>query len=337
MPRLPALSFAALLSLPALLPAQKLQSRDFVIPGSQNLLSIDLAATRKLGVWDDLEASVLKVAFTRIEKEMRFPLDALDRFEVSAWLPPGGDPADGKQVLVWVGNRELSDESMKHADSQPEQVGDYVVHRRSRSRGDELIVKVRPELMVFGSAEFIEATLLGKSQAAPMSPDLMSLLSGREGRVAWFVIDLAEALMRERFLQEVMGADLAGWPEEDRPTHLSVQVLVTGDEDDPHLQLRAILRHVKEGDGVGVSQQAFDGMVAKLREDPRMRMIQSLLKKAAATRDHTDAVLQVDLGRSRDAVGNIAALLLPVIGRGAEVEAQAPKPAAEAPAGGDGK
>ena len=300
--------------------SQQLSGPDFVIPGTQTRIAIDLAAVRELGLWADLEASVLGPVLTRIGKELGFPLVALDRFGVSLRQPVDG-PLGGQQVLVWEGNRELAvPEHYLGAAWQAERVETIEVRRRSRTAGDELFVKVTPALLVHGTAECVESVLRGKQRAAPVPPDLQSLLSGRERRIGWLVFDLAAAAARNRFLVQVMGADLSAWPAGEMPTHLSAQILVAGDAADPHLQVRVVLRHAKDGDGVAVSQRALDSRVKRMREDPRLQRILPLLAGAAAVRDATDAVVQVDFGRSRDAVAGVATLLLPVIGRGSEVD-----------------
>jgi len=309
-----------------LLRSQQLSGPDFVIPDTQTRIAIDLAAVRELGLWAELEASVLGPVLTRIEKELGFPLVGLDRFDVSLRQPTGAGPLGGQQVLVWEGNRELAvPEPYLAATWQAERIDTFEVRRRSRTRGGELFVKVNPDLLVHGNAECVEMVLRGKQRATPMPPDLQSLLSGRERRLGWIVIDLAAEAARNRFLVQVMGADLSAWPASELPTHLSAQVLVAGDAADPHLLVRVVLRHAKDGDGVAVSQRALDGRLATMREDARLQRIQPLLASAAAVRDATDALVQVDFGRMHDAVAGIATLLLPVLGRGSEVDAK-PQP-----------
>ncbi|MCU0863933.1 MAG: hypothetical protein MUC36_09085 [Planctomycetes bacterium] len=312
--------------------AQQLSGADFVIPDTQTRIAIDLAAVRELGVWTELETSVLGPVLKRIEKELGFPLVGLDRFGVSLRQPTGAGPLGGQQVLVWEGNRELAvPESYLGAPWQAERIESFEVRRRPRTRGEELFVKVNPGLLVHGQADCVEPVLRGKQRATAMPPDLQSLLSGRERRLGWIVLDLAAEAARDRFLVQVLGAELSAWPASELPTHLSAQILVAGEAAEPHLEVRVVLRHAKDGDGVAVSQRALDSRVAKMREDARMQRIQPLLARAAAVRDATDAVVQVDFGPVHDAVAGIATLLLPVLGRGSEVDA---KPQPEKAAGG---
>ena len=314
------------LSLTPLL-AQQLSGADFVIPDTQTRIAIDLAAVRELGVWTELETSVLGPVLKRIEKELGFPLAGLDRFGVSLLQPAGAGPLGGKQVLVWEGNRELAvPEFYVDAPWQAERIDEFEVRRRSRTRGEELFVKVNPALLVHGQADCVELVLRGKQRATPMPPDLQSLLSGRERRLGWIVLDLASEAARNRFLVQVLGAELSAWPASGLPTHLSAQILVAGEAAEPHLQVRVVLRHGKDDDAVAVSQRALDSRVGKMREDARLQRIQPLLAGAAAVRDATDAVVQVDFGPVHDAVAGIATLLLPVLGRGSEVDAK-PQPA----------
>jgi hypothetical protein len=68
-----AAALAVLCALP--LAAQtKLTGKSFLPPDYTNVVSVDLAAMRTLGIWDDVEASVLKVAFKSMEKELGWPL-----------------------------------------------------------------------------------------------------------------------------------------------------------------------------------------------------------------------------------------------------------------------
>src|SRR5262245_62758789 len=64
----------------AALPAQSpLTAKSFLPSDYRNVVYANLAAMRDKGIWDELEASVLKAVFQQMEKEAGFELRALDR------------------------------------------------------------------------------------------------------------------------------------------------------------------------------------------------------------------------------------------------------------------
>jgi hypothetical protein len=121
------------------------------------------------------------------------------------------------------------------------------------------------------------------------------------------------------------------WPEDDMPQLLGARLLATGDEDDPHLTVEAVLRHQKAGDGIKVTEALSDGLLEKFRANPQMRLLRPLLKKVVKEVDGTDLVLRLDLGRVRNAVGHLATLALPMFmgGEARSKEAHAREKAAK--------
>lgn len=301
-----------------------LTAKSFLFDDARNVATVDLAALRKTGIWDDLEVSVLKVAFRQMEKELGFPLDALDRATVLGDLGDGVGMVRSREVTVFEGNANLAvppwvnNGSSWQRDERAEGIAAW-------RRGGDLFVQVRPELQVSGHEDFVQPVLEGKPWSNRQLPDVMSLTSGAKSALAWFVAEVGHPVLAKAVLGQLFPD--TEWPEGDAPTFLCVRLLVTGDADDPHLAVEATLRHGKGEEGLRLSQQATTKLLAMLQEMPAMRAAKGVLSKSAMRTDRSDLVLTVDLGRSRDAVGTLATLAMPLFGRAVEsVPAQAAEP-----------
>lgn len=301
-----------------------LTAQSFLPDDYRTAIRADLAAVRKRGVWDELEASVLKVAFQRLAKESGIEIAALDRVTIAGVFREGEDGSETSQVMVLEGNVRLGMPPSVTQNWTEETIGELP----ARVRGREIYVSPKPELLVFGHQDQVRPVLEGKPHTGMPSPDVMSLLSGRESSLAYIVLDVAAAPLKERMLG-TMFPD-AAWAEGDAPTFLCVRVLATGSDDDPHLGLEAVVRHARAGAGLDVSEKAVDAFVARLVAMPQMRMVKPVLQRIEKKRDRTDLVCSVDLGRVRDAVGTVAALVAPLFLGVEQVEVRA----APVPAGG---
>ena len=326
------------------LPAQekKFAPRDFMIPNYENLMFADLKSMRDREIWEELESSAIKLVFAEMERELGFSLDDLDRVTASmtfASAKEGGmstGPVDTVRILE--GNKALPvHKSMAGNRWQSEQIGAYKVWRRS-SGGEDLFVQPCDTMQVWGTSAALLPALQKKRVALP-SAEVMSFLSGRDATLACFVFGLDHPETKERFLDRMLGG--AEWPEDDMPNLLGARLLATGDAEDPHLTIEAVLRHKKAGDGLKVTDELADKLLEKFRAEPRLRMIKPLLKQLVKKTDGTDLVLRLDLGRVRNAVGHLATLALPLFvggeaqakeahARAKEAEAAARQRAAEA-------
>jgi len=291
----------------ATLPAQSpLAAKSFLPSDYRNVVCADLAAMRNKGIWDELQASVLKTVFQQMEKEAGFELGALDR--VTSVADPGTgnswrDTADSTRVMVFEGNASLGmPESMRQHWTE-EKIGAFTVRAL---RDLELCVNPRPELLVFGSASVVRPVLEGKPHSGLPSADVMSLLSGRDDSLAYLVFNTALPLLRNEVLGRVFPD--TPWAEGQAPAFVCVRVLATGDADDPHLGVEAVLRHAAEGAGMDVSATAADALLERLAAMPQLRTVKPLLQRVEKKRDRTDLVYSLDLGRAREAVGQVAAL-----------------------------
>jgi hypothetical protein len=307
-----ALTFAAwtLCCAAAALPAQSpLAAKSFLPADYRNVVFADLAAMRDKGVWDELQASLLKTAFQQMEKEAGFELRALDR--VTSIANPGSgtswrDTPDATRVFVLEGNSKLGFPESVLQNWTEEQVGKFTV----RALGDrELYVNPRPELLVFGSASVVRPVLEGKPNAGLPSADVMSLLSGRGDSLAYFVFDTALPLLRNEVLGRLFPD--TKWDDGQAPVFVCVRVVATGDADDPHLGVEAVLRHAAAG-GMDVSSKAADALLERLQAMPEMRGVKPLLQRVEKKRDRSDLVYALDLGRVREAVGHVASLAGPL-------------------------
>jgi hypothetical protein len=306
--------------------APALTGKQFLPDGYRMVMHADLATMRTSGVWDEVEASAMKLVMRNMEREAGFPLAALDRVTLAVADVPVDDAARGHfpehSVLVHEGNAPLAFGDRVARNWEAAKVGGFDVFRR----GDTIAVAARPELQVQGHASLVEPVLAGKARGGMPCPDILSLLSARERRLAYAAFDLTHASLPPNPLRDAFPD--ANWPEGQQPTFLLLCLRTVGDADDPHLGIDAVLRHATEGDGLAVSEQAMKATLERLQAMPQMRAVAPVLKKAVIRRDRTDVVASLDAGRVRDAIGHAAMLagLLFVAGEQVEVRAAAPVP-----------
>ena len=301
-------------------PATKLTAKSFLPDDYRNLAFADLKALRDRGIWDELEVSVLKVAFEQMAKELGYPLADIDRITMVAAMSETDRGPRPVEVRVIEGNKGLPlppSVVSKRTDGRGWETGrfaDFDVMRR----GDELIVQPSPEVQVTGAATWVEATLSGKSKGGMPCADLMSLLSGRADSLAHLALDLETPRMGEVVKAQVFEG--VSWPEGDAPQFLSARLLSSGEADDPHLGAEVVLRHKQAGAGQQASIDAIKAILQRWIEDPTRQAVRSVLQQAQVTTDGADVVLRGDLGRARNAVGTLATLVLPMFARIGGVE-----------------
>jgi len=295
---------------------QPLPAKAFLIDDYKNVAFADLKALRERGIWADLEVSVLKIVFKQMEKEFGVQLTALDRVTMVADL---GEQQEGaevvirniREVLVLEGNSALGmPASVEHGSWQQATVGKHTVRRRDMMR-PETFAQPSPEMRVSGATDVIEAALEGKPHTGLPCADVMSLLSGRGDNLAYMAFDVGNPLLRKQALGGLFPG--TSWPEGDEPTFLFARVRVIGDADDPHLEVEAALRHLKEGPGLEASSAAIDGWIERMKKEPKMIAVRPLLQRVEKKVDRTDVVLRADMGRTREAIGHLAALLMPLL------------------------
>ena len=319
-----------LVLLGGLLPAQApLTGKAFLPADHKNIASVDLAAMRAKGIWEELEVSLLQLVFKQMEKESGFTLRALDRVTMVSF--PGeeaGMASRSRDVRILEGNLALGLPESVRQNWQPLTIGAH----DARQRGGDLAVCPRPELLVYGSESLVRPVLEGTPHSGLPSPDVMSLLSGRVESLAWFVMDAADPLLRKNVLGKLFPG--TEWPAEQGPSFLCARLVATGDPDDPHLGLEVVVRHATDGQGLAISRQAMADALARLVAMPQLRLQKPLLQRIEQKQDRSDLVYSVDLGRVRDAVGHVAALgmLLLVAERVDTVQAVQAVPAVPVPA-----
>jgi hypothetical protein len=325
------LTFVALAPfLHAGLPAQaKLPAKAFVPTDHRNVMFCDLAALRERGVWEELEASVLKLAFRAAEKESGFRLRDLDRVTMVMTTGEGdaADPRRDRRVVVCEGNKPLAVPARVAQNWEEETIGGQAVRRGPT----ELFVQPRPELQITGTDELVRPVLEGKPHTGQPCPDILSLLSARADRLVYYVFDVANPLLQ----REVLGNLFPGvtWPEGDAPTFLCVQVLAVGDADDPHLALEATVRHAASGAGLAATKAGAKAVLDGWRKDPKLQSLRRVLQGVQMREDRGDLIVSGDCGRVRDAVGQFAMLMLPMLtARELEVEQAATPAPVPAPA-----
>jgi hypothetical protein len=291
----------------AALPAQPpLKANAFVPNEHRNVGAIDLAAMRASGVWDEVEVGVLKAMLADIEKHSGFALRDVDRVTMVSTAGEGdlaGERRD-RRVVVVEGNKPLGVEPWVAAAWTATKIGGVAV----RQHGDELFVQPRPELRVTGADAIVRPVLEGKPHAGVPAADLMSLLSARSERIVHYVWDLANPTTKREMVPVLLPG--AEWPDGDAPSFLCAQILVRGEPADAHLWLEATIRHAKAEAGLAATEAAVGEALGRWRKDPKLQMVRRALQGATIRRDRGDLVLTADLGRMRDAVGQLATFAL---------------------------
>jgi hypothetical protein len=282
------------------------KARRYLFDDYKNVVAIDLAAMRESGVWEDFEATLLKLAMKEFEEELGQPLLAIDRFVSVMELQDG----HAKAIYVLEGNRELVWPKWTESEwIKTSQVGGAEARGYSDVGGD---VWMRPEatILLGGDRAALEASVVGKGRGGLPSPDVMSLLAGRARTLAWAVADLsfdhAHTWVAEAFFDDEQ------WPAGQAPTFFALRLLTEGDADDPRLVLHAAFRHGADERGAAWTKQAVEKMIERVRTEPKLVLLRPLLRKVEHGFDRGDYVVRVDAGRPRDAIGVLAALAGPL-------------------------
>lgn len=292
-----------------------LEPRHFFLADCENLVFVDLKQLREREIWDELQRSAIGMALGPLEKEGGFPLADLDRVWMQALVAKGGERPDVRQIGIFEGNQGLAlPESVSRNETyQKSEIGGCTVFERSLGRLQELIAVPRPELRIFGTRELIEPVLLGERRDGLPTPMVQSLLSGRGDNVVYVIFDARQGMPGNEIMGRLIGT--VEWPEDDVPSHLLARVRITGEADDPHLEVEVILRHPLGKAGLDASEAAAKAWLESLQSHPRLGALKHVWKTIEIKRDRADLVLRKDLGRSRDAVGTLALMLAPVVQR----------------------
>jgi hypothetical protein len=205
---------------------------------------------------------------------------------------------------VLEAHRPLALPPSVHQNWSTETIGGHEVRRCTNEWMDEVVYQPRPEVTISGPASLLEPVLTGKPRSGQPCPDIMSLLSARANRLAWMVVDVANGLAKKDVLDTLLPH--AAWPEDDAPAFVCLQLLATGDADDPHLVITGILRHTKDGAGIKASEVAVKDALERLGKETKARMVWPALKTAQVRADRGDLIVSVDLGRARVAAGQLA-------------------------------
>jgi hypothetical protein len=306
-------SVAVFLCLSSLLNAQApTTAHSYLLDDYRNVVFADLAAMRDRGIWEDLEASALKLLFLQMEKEAGFPLSALDRVIAVGELPrTGGMGGMPREVIVFEGNAVLGlPRSVVGGRWTEDTVAKVPVHRRS-GVGEQMIARPKPELQVHGLTEDLEPVLQGQPRNGLPAPEVMSLLSGRGDNLAYFVVDVGHPVLRQSVIHRLFPN--AVWSEEGGPSDMLMRLRAVGEKDDPHLEVEFVIRHKTPGDDVAVTSSAVEEWLKKAKADPQFRGLRPLWSRIQSKVDRTDVSVRLDIGRPREAVGYIALLAAPIL------------------------
>ncbi|MCA8964923.1 MAG: hypothetical protein KDC48_08545 [Planctomycetes bacterium] len=264
---------------------------------------------RELDIWGDLEASALKLAFSAIERELGCPMDDLDRVWMVVEMSDNSDSQrEERGIRVLEGNKPLPLPPSAANGWERDEIGGYKVLRRDVYR-NERMYQPTPNVQIWGTANVMDAVFAGKPCSGTPSPDVMSLLAGKEQALAWYVMSLDHPAGKRLLVGPFEGTQ---WAEEDAPQFLCMRLLATGESDDPHLTVEVVLRHATPA-GVPVTSKAVDDLLERLATQKEMLILRPLLGKFVKKEDGVDVRLRADFGRSRQAVGHVATLAVTLL------------------------
>lgn len=317
--------FAATLAFATSATAQSAAARRFLPQGYKTVLNVDFAKVRTCGVWDDLEASLLKSVFRRLKAVLGSPVEHIDQITMVFEVPEEA-AARGRahNVLAIDGNAPLGTPDDATTWSVEQKEGRVV-----RRQGDDVLVLLADKLLVRGEPALVDRGLAEDGKQGLPDPEVMSLLTGRGDRLVSMVFDLANREIGGNFRRQLFPE--AEWPADDEPRALALQVRCHGDADDPQLELLATLRHGRAGKGLDVTAEQGQRWLAKLSEIPQLRGIKKQLAAVEAKREGTDFIARLALGRSREAVGTFAVIMAAMLqgtplGESHQVEREPPPP-----------
>lgn len=310
---------ATLVALPA---QQPLTAKSFLPADYDSVASADMKRLRDTGIWEELEHSLLGVAFRQMEKESGFTMDALDRITVVLTHPAAEDRAAGsnfRPLYLFEGNASLGWPPTINGNDryQKEKIGGFDCFTTDMGPYSEVMVRPTPSLRIVGHPDLVTPVLNGKPSHGMAKPDLMSLLSGRGDNLAYIVAAIGTKELRHDI--QINLIQQTDWPEDDQPTYLMMRVLATGDADDPHLQIEAVIRHQRGKQGLEISDKAVRALIASQRKEAKVPAMQAVWDKVAVEHSGIDLVARIDLGRARNAIGTLAQLVAPMFVQGATV------------------
>jgi len=297
-------------------------AKAFLPDAYDTILVADVAAMRARGVFDELAASAVQAMLPQIEKELGFPLEHLDRATLVVQSPRVDEQrTTPHRIALLEGNRELAiHDRITRGHYDEDRIGGRPCWRH-REISWSVFAQPQPNVQVMGDEGGIVPILEGKAGTGVPAPDVMSLLSTRQDNLAYGIVACADDRVRRSFLDALFPD--TKWPAGEAPTYLLLRAHCTGDADDPHVEVELVVRHAQAGPGLATSETAFAATVERVRKDSRLRMVHPLLGKLQKRVDRGDLCVTLDLGRMRDAVGQVATLFAAfVFAPGEEVRAQ---------------
>lgn len=292
-----------------LLPCQQqkpLKPRQFLFDDYTSVVHLDMKRVCDLEIWETVVGSPLGVVLAKGQEEIGFPLERLDAITtVFRW-----DDAEKemREITVLEGHAPLTRAEDRYDRWIKDEIHGQAVLRDSWAKGG-LSFDWTDKVRIEGREQFLAPVLAGKPRIGLPAADVMSLTVGIKDLLGYVVFDLRTDSFRNVFLRDVMPD--ASWPEGDAPTFFCARVAAIGDPDDSHVQLEMVVRHGKAGAGVAATQKQVEAGIQQLLDEPKLRLIRPMLKKIKREVDGSDAIWRVDLGRSRNVVGNLAGMSLP--------------------------
>lgn len=201
------------------------------------------------------------------------------------------------------------------------EIGGHRVKASSIGADGTVYARLGPELLVTGNRSLVEPPLLGKPWSGALTPDQMSLLSGRAQALAHGCWQISESMLTEGNLP----FRKAEWPEGQKPTHLMLRLKALGAEDDLRLEFEAIVRHPQPGAAVTQTQEVLQQWLQGMKSDPKLGRL-PVWDAFRLQPEAQDLAIRLDLGKVRSAAGTLAQLLVPLLVP-KSMAAEVPRPA----------
>lgn len=313
--------------LAAALPAQQAcRAEDYFDDGYRSIVSVDFAQIRGSGVWDEMDIGAAKLLLHLVEQQLETSFEDLDRFRMVSFagLPKAVGEEPGSNLMIVERNVPFGPpDGVVGGRLRREQVGAHeLLYQEGFGYGQ---CQPAPNVRLIGRLAHLRKKLAGPKQPGLPCPDIMSLLSERKsGLLGYVVVDLGAVELGEDLLPEVPAGT---WPADDRPQFGMVRLAAVGEVDDPHLVLEVVVRHLKSGAGVMVTDRLVRRELEAVIKAPQWRRFAKMLKHREQIINAGDLSVTVKIGRARNAIGVLDVVMLGALQALRVVDQLLPKPA----------
>jgi hypothetical protein len=336
--------------------APKLDARSFTPAGYRAEMFVDFAALNEHGIWDAVRRSAAGTLFGMLEQQLGFELAELAQIHAYPEIPDGQPRDEGRRqggLAVFTGSDKVV--LPTPAGYRRDKVGDYEASIQDgewAAADPDLWLQVRPGLLVYATQHLVRPVVEGKAAAGVPEAEFLLLTSGKGG-LAHVVVTLTDAMLADMPFpvpEGVLHAD-------DMPRFFALRLRLApqgakdGEEQEPEVVLDAIVRHETGKQGPEAVRTLAQKALDEAKEHPRLGALKRFWSRIELRVDGRDVAARLPLGRPREAAGNLATLIAPLMLLGTHAEAPpaavevqvedpAPKPEPKPeprPGGGEGR